>query len=316
MHYYDARLESHQEYERNQKMMNQDLHQYSHVVALGGGHGLGRVLAALSFLGPKLTGIVTTTDNGGSTGRIRQDETTIAWGDLRNCLSQLAHRPSIGTMLFDHRFNCDNELNGHNLGNIIMYALEQLCVRPMEAIKLIRTILKIDTRIIPMSEEPAHLTALNLEGKTIFGETNVDGMKEVPSSLAVEPQVAATCEAIQAINKAEMIIIGPGSFLTSVLPPLLLPEISKAIQQSSAQIVFIDNLTNELCAANALKLEDKINWINQLVGRDAVNNVISHGDSIDIGEFVSYFPLVSDHHAGLHNKILLADALASVLKKL
>ncbi|MCL1046883.1 uridine diphosphate-N-acetylglucosamine-binding protein YvcK [Shewanella electrodiphila] len=296
-------------------MMNQPLQQYDHVIALGGGHGLGRVLAALSFLGPKLTGIVTTTDNGGSTGRIRQDQTTIAWGDLRNCLSQLANRPSIGTMLFDHRFNGDNELNGHNLGNIILYALEQLCVRPLEAIKLIRTILKIDTRIIPMSEEPTHLTALNVEGQMIFGETNVDEMSEVPSSLNLEPQVTATCEAIQAINKAELIIIGPGSFLTSVLPPLLLPAIATAISNSNAQIIFIDNLTNEVCAANKLLLEDKLNWINQLLGRNAVNNVISHAEHIDVGEFVSFFPLVSDHHAGLHNKEALATALSTVMNK-
>ena len=289
------------------------LTQYEHIVALGGGHGLGRVLSALSFLGPKLTGIVTTTDNGGSTGRIRQDETTIAWGDLRNCLSQLAHRPSIGTMLFDHRFEGDNELNGHNLGNIILYALEQLCVRPLEAIKLIRTILKIDTRIIPMSEQPTHLTALNLEGKVIFGETNVDGMNEVPSSLALEPQVNATCEAIEAINKAQIIIIGPGSFLTSVLPPLLLPAIASAISRSNAQIIFIDNLTNEICAAQKLDLEQKIEWINKLVGTNTINKVICDGKSEDVGEFVSYFPLVSDHHAGLHNKMALANAVAKTI---
>ncbi|WP_372038521.1 uridine diphosphate-N-acetylglucosamine-binding protein YvcK [Shewanella sp. 10N.286.52.A9] len=296
-------------------MMKHELNSVDSIVAIGGGHGLGRVLSSLSFLGPKLTGIVTTTDNGGSTGRIRQDETTIAWGDLRNCLSQLAHRPAIGTMLFDHRFNGDNELNGHNLGNIILYALEQLCVRPLEAIKLIRTILKIETRVIPMSESPTHLSALNAQGETVFGEMNVDDMKEIPSKLTLAPNVAATCEALQAINKADIIIIAPGSFLTSVMPPLLIPSIANAIKDSPAKVILIDNLTSEPSCASSLTLDDKIEWINQSVSTNRINKIIRNSDAIDIGELVSYFPLVSDHHLGLHHKEALAEAIATVVSQ-
>ncbi len=296
-------------------MMKHELNSVDSIVAIGGGHGLGRVLSSLSFLGPKLTGIVTTTDNGGSTGRIRQDETTIAWGDLRNCLSQLAHRPAIGTMLFDHRFNGDNELNGHNLGNIILYALEQLCVRPLEAIKLIRTILKIETRVIPMSESPTHLSALNAQGETVLGEMNVDDMKEIPSQLTLAPNVAATCEALQAINKADIIIIAPGSFFTSVMPPLLIPSIANAIKDSSAKVILIDNLTSEASCASSLTLDDKIEWINQSVSTNRINKIIRNSNAVDIGELVSYFPLVSDHHLGLHHKEALAEAIATVVSQ-
>ena len=95
------------------RMYKSALNQYEHVVAIGGGHGLGRVLSSLSFLGPKLTGVVATTDNGGSTGRLRQEQDCIAWGDLRNCLSQLANHPSIGTLLFDYRF--DGERKKHRI---------------------------------------------------------------------------------------------------------------------------------------------------------------------------------------------------------
>ncbi|MGL5284517.1 MAG: 2-phospho-L-lactate transferase CofD family protein, partial [Aeromonas sp.] len=98
------------------------------VVALGGGHGMGRVLSALSFLGPRLTGIVTTTDNGGSTGRLRKNQDCIAWGDLRNCLNQLVTQPSTGSMLFEDRFGGQGELAGHNLGNLMLLALDNLCV--------------------------------------------------------------------------------------------------------------------------------------------------------------------------------------------
>ena len=96
------------------------------VVAIGGGHGLGRVLSTLSFLRKQLTGIVTTTDNGGSTGRLRKRSSSIAWGDLRNCLTLLVDKDSVGSQLFDFRFDGQDELGGHNLGNLILYALVQL----------------------------------------------------------------------------------------------------------------------------------------------------------------------------------------------
>ena len=105
-------------------MRDSAINQFQNVVAIGGGHGLGRVLSSLSFLGPKLTGIVATTDNGGSTGRLREQQECIAWGDLRNCLSQLASRPSLGSQLFEYRFGGTSELANHNLGNLVLMALD------------------------------------------------------------------------------------------------------------------------------------------------------------------------------------------------
>lgn len=95
-------------------MPNSSLTDFRHVVALGGGHGLGRVMSSLSSLGSRLTGIVTTTDNGGSTGRIRRAEGGIAWGDMRNCLNQLITEPSIASAMFEYRFSGNGELSGHN----------------------------------------------------------------------------------------------------------------------------------------------------------------------------------------------------------
>lgn len=299
-------------------MLNQQLNNYHHVVAIGGGHGLGRILAALSFLGPRLTGIVATTDNGGSTGRLRQDQQTIAWGDLRNCLSHLASRPSLGSMLFDHRFTGDNELSGHNLGNLVLHALDQLCVRPLEAVNLIRGLLKIETQIIPMSEASTHLVALSHCGNKVFGELNVDGMSEAPIALSLEPEVEATFEACSALAKADLIIIGPGSFLTSILPPLLLPQIARSIRNSNAHVMLIDNLTAEYSPASTFSIEDKIAWFNQVIGKKVITDVIQHGKEIDLyhsnidGVRFNCFPLVSQHHPGLHDKLALAAAIGQV----
>ena len=132
-------------------MGNRTLTSLEHVVALGGGHGLGRVMSCLNGLGSRLTGVVTTTDNGGSTGRIRRAEGGIAWGDMRNCLNQMITEPSIASTMFEYRFSGNGELAGHNLGNLMLKALDHMSVRPLDAINLIRNMLKVKAKLIPRS---------------------------------------------------------------------------------------------------------------------------------------------------------------------
>lgn len=295
-------------------MHNNKLNQFNNIVAVGGGHGLGRVLSALSFLGPKLTGIVATTDNGGSTGRLRQQQDCIAWGDLRNCLSQLSNHPSIGSLLFEYRFTGENELSGHNLGNLILLALDQLCVRPLEAVNLIRQLLKIETKVIPMSEEPTHLVAIEASGNRVFGETSVDGMDGHPIALSLEPMVTATCEACDAVRNADLVLLGPGSFLTSIMPPLLLPKFAKALNESQAKVILIDNLTREPSPSADFSLQQRIDWCHQILGLNVVDQVLCHSDKSYQDGIISYRPLVSKHHIGLHDRGALADALASMVE--
>ncbi|PKG58135.1 uridine diphosphate-N-acetylglucosamine-binding protein YvcK [Shewanella sp. GutDb-MelDb] len=294
-------------------MENNALNQYQQVVAIGGGHGLGRVLSALSFLGPKLTGIVATTDNGGSTGRLRAEKDCIAWGDLRNCLTQLSKKPSIGSLMFEYRFKGESELNGHNLGNLMLTALDELCVRPLEAINLVRQFLNITTRLIPMSEEPTHLVAIEASGRSVFGEMNVDKMTDTPIALSLDPLVQATCEACDAIRDADLIILGPGSFLTSIMPPLLLPKIAKALAKSSAEVILIDNLTDEPSPIANCGLTQKLDWCHQVLGLKIIDKVLSHAETAYREGNTSYYPLRSSHHIGLHDKRALANALAEML---
>ncbi|MDA0147003.1 YvcK family protein [Vibrio sp. LaRot3] len=231
------------------------------VVAIGGGHGLGRMLAALNDFSSNATGIVTTTDNGGSTGRIRHCQGGIAWGDMRNCVNQLITEPSISSMMFEYRFKGAGELDGHNLGNLMLTALDNLSVRPLDAINLIRNMLKVDVNIVPMSEHPSDLKALSKEGKWVTGETSVDEMTQDLLRLDLEPEVPATKEGVMAIEQADMIILGPGSFLTSVMPPLLLPEVGRAIcNNATAQLVFVENLSPEYGPAGRMTLQEKLEW--------------------------------------------------------
>ncbi|MEZ9420544.1 YvcK family protein [Vibrio breoganii] len=234
------------------------------VVAIGGGHGLGRILAALKDFGSNATGIVTTTDNGGSTGRIRYCQGGIAWGDTRNCINQLITEPSISSMMFEYRFRGAGELDGHNLGNLILTAMDNLSVRPLEAINLVRELLKVDVNILPMTEHPSDLRALSTKGSWVKGETSVDEMEEDLLRLDLDPEVPAICESVDAINQADVIILGPGSFLTSIMPPLLLPEIGKAIKaNTNAKVILIENLSPEFGPAGRMDLRQKLNWIER-----------------------------------------------------
>ncbi|WP_159566585.1 gluconeogenesis factor YvcK family protein [Budvicia diplopodorum] len=300
-------------------MRSRTLNDLEHVVALGGGHGLGRVMSALSTLGSRLTGIVTTTDNGGSTGRIRQSEGGIAWGDTRNCLNQLITEPSIASTMFEYRFSGNGELAGHNLGNLMLKALDNLSVRPLEAINLIRNLLKINAYLLPMSEHPVDLAAIDSDGHLVYGEVNVDNLKQMPKELMLEPVVNATREAIQAIEEAELILVGPGSFMTSLMPPLLLGDLAQAIGRSKAKIIYIGNLAKELSpAAASLTLKQKMDIVEETINGRKIDGVIV-GPTINIdgihGKAIVQQPLEADDVPYRHDRDLLRKALEIALQQ-
>ncbi len=299
----------------------QCLAQIEHLTAIGGGHGLGRVMSALSFLQERLSGIVTTTDNGGSTGRIRNDLGGIAWGDLRNCINQIITKPTTASAVFEYRFEGTGELHGHNLGNLILKALENMEIRPTEVVNLIRNFLRIKSFIIPMSDTPVDLTAITQNNQQITGEVNVDALAESPKSLGLFPQVQATPEAITAIEQADVILFGPGSFLTSIMPVLLLPDLQNAIAQSSAIKIFIDNLGTEHGAAAKLSLAQRIEWINRTIGKNTINGVITsieNAQNVKLPNHIllSAQNLSADDVSYRHDRLLLANAIDEIVNTL
>ncbi|MDN3652232.1 uridine diphosphate-N-acetylglucosamine-binding protein YvcK [Thalassotalea ponticola] len=285
------------------------------VVALGGGHGLGRVLSTLSFLENKLTGVVTTTDNGGSTGKLRRRSSTIAWGDLRNCLTQLAASDSVGSQLMNFRFGGQDELTGHNLGNLILYALNDIHTRPLDSITLISNMLRVKTSVHPMSETPTDLMAFYSEGRVKVGELSVDDMVSMPDTMMLAPLVKALPETINAIKQADVIIIGPGSFLTSVVPPLLVKDISKAIKKSRAHCIYIDNIIKEESPAGQLTIDQKLAWLKHNLGFQPIDLVISE-NSKETSQLVKQLtcPLASDQERYFHDKDKLIGAIEQAIE--
>ncbi|AIR65655.1 uridine diphosphate-N-acetylglucosamine-binding protein YvcK [Cedecea neteri] len=301
-------------------MRNRTLADLDRVVALGGGHGLGRVMSSLSPLGSRLTGIVTTTDNGGSTGRIRRSEGGIAWGDMRNCLNQLITEPSVASTMFEYRFGGNGELSGHNLGNLMLKALDHLSVRPLEAINLIRNLLKVDAQLIPMSEHPVDLMATDDQGNAVYGEVSIDQLPNPPQDLAVYPKVPATREALEAIAEADLILIGPGSFYTSLMPILLLEEMDQALRRTPAPMVYIGNLGKELSpAAASLSLRQKLELMEQHIGKRVIDAVLV-GPQVDVSEvgdrLVIQQPLEASDIRYRHDRQLLRAALEQAVQQL
>ncbi|MCJ8319881.1 MAG: uridine diphosphate-N-acetylglucosamine-binding protein YvcK [Colwellia sp.] len=280
------------------------------VVAIGGGHGLGRVLSTLSFLGPQLTGIVSTTDNGGSTGRLRKRSSSIAWGDLRNCLTQLVDNDSIGSQLFNFRFDGQDELGGHNLGNLILYGLGQIQSRPLDSIKLISRLLKVKTSVLPMSETPTDLMAFYAQGRCRIGELSVDDMPVMPEKLMLAPLVKSLPHCINAITKADLIILGPGSFLTSIIPPLLVRDISNALNQRKGHCVFLDNVVAEQSPAADLTIDEKLAWIETNIGSLPIDSVITQNQQLCSDKIkVIYQELSNDKIEHYHDREKLIKAL-------
>lgn len=256
------------------------------VTAIGGGHGLGRVLSTLAFLERRLVGIVATTDDGGASGLLRRSHDCIAWGDIRNCLSQLAQQPLAADVL-NYRFTSEHELKGHNLGNLLLHTLDQVSARPLDGIQLLSRLLNINTRLLPMSEEPVDLVAATHDGLECFGELHVDGLLHMPEKLSLSHRAMATPEALAHIRRSELIILGPGSFLTSIMPPLLVENFAQTIAESNAPVIFIDNLVAENSPAGELSLSERLKWLEQQIGVQLIDGVITNqtSDGLDLPTF-------------------------------
>ena len=292
------------------------------LVCIGGGHGLGRLLASLKEAGPNLTGIVATTDEGGSTGRLREEAETIAWGDLRNCLSQLCTLDGIGQLLFEYRFQTQGELDGHNLGNLILFALDQLSVRPTDAIRVMRDMLNIKSHLYPMSDRPTTLMAKtvvqeNQDVNILVGELSIDDTDEEIEHLYLDPQVNAEHEVITTIEQADAIVLSAGSFMTSIMPSLLVDNILKAINKSKAPLILVVNIKEEELGGDIRLTFAKQLSLLESAGVRALDHILWPSNrELSVDDFNQY-PItqidMKPCERGLHNEQILKAAVLNLL---
>ncbi len=215
------------------------------IVCIGGGTGLAVVLRGFKSIGVEPTAIVTLTDDGGSSGRLRRDLAIPPPGDIRNCITALAEDESVLTAVFAHRFE-RGELAGHSLGNLMLAALTEISGSFDAAVAAAHTVLRIHGRVLPATADGAVLVAEMQDGSVVAGETAVARDRRSVGRLRLEPAAPpANPDAVRAIETADLIVLGPGSLFTSILPPLLVPGIRDAVLGASARRVYVANLLQE-----------------------------------------------------------------------
>jgi uncharacterized cofD-like protein len=235
------------------------LRRHLQVVALGGGTGLPIVLRGLKTelfpTGPawvrtmdprRLTALVTVADDGGSSGRLRREYRLPASGDIRNCLVALSDGDPVLARLFDFRFDGEAETAGHSLGNLILTALSKLGNGFDEAVEQSGRILTIQGQVVPSTVQHVSLRAEFTDGSSIEGESKLADARRRIHRVSLEPaDVRALPQALSAFDAADLVVIGPGSLYTSLLPVLLVRDIADAIARSRARVVLVMNLMTE-----------------------------------------------------------------------
>jgi uncharacterized cofD-like protein len=224
-------------------------------VAFGGGHGLSASLSALRRVTPALTAVVTVADDGGSSGRLRSELGALPPGDLRMALAALAGDDSWGRRWADlaqHRFAGDGSLAGHALGNLVIAALTEQLGDPVAALDLVGELLKTAGRVLPLAVEPLDIVAdvIGLDPADPSAPIEVRGQVAVATTpgrvvaVRIEPPEPPACvEAVQAVMEADWAVLGPGSWFTSVIPHLLVPDMAKALAGTRARRVVALNLS-------------------------------------------------------------------------
>src|SRR5579871_5932847 len=244
-----------------------------HIVTIGGGTGLSALLQGLKHYATTvhplvdITAVVTVTDDGGSSGRLRREFAALPPGDIRNCMVALSEDSALLSRLFQYRFQSGRGLKGHSFGNLFLMALTQIMGDFPEAVKASSEVLNIAGRIYPSTAANVSLEATLAGGRRVVGETKISRSREKIRSVRLTPRKARPLDAtLDAIEEADVITLGPGSLFTSVIPNLLVEGIPAAIRRSRAVKVYFVNLMWQPGETTDFQASDHIRAIHQHAG--------------------------------------------------
>lgn len=245
------------------------------VVALGGGTGLSTLLRGLKQLTSKITAIVTVSDDGGSSGRLRAEMGVLPPGDIRNCLVALADSESLMTELFNYRFKGNGPLAGHSFGNLFIAAMSDITGDFDLAVKRSSDVLAIRGRVLPATCDDCVLGAILEDGRRVLGERVLATCDSPISRVFLEPgDCKPLPEALRAIDEADAIVLGPGSLYTSVIPNLLVPGMADAIATSKAVKIYVCNVMTEAGETTGYTAQRHLAAIRNHAGDEVVDWVI------------------------------------------
>jgi len=246
------------------------------VVVIGGGTGLSTLLKGLKLFPMNITAIVTVADDGSSTGRLREEFDVPAVGDLRNVLVSLSEvEPLVGELL-QYRFDTYSDLDKHAMGNLLLVALYNITGSLTLALESLSKILNIKGKVLPFTEDKAILMAVTKDGEIIEGESNITKAGKQIKYVKYKNKVTVTDTVLQAVNDADLIIVGIGSLYTSIIPNLLSPEMKKALNESKAKKMYICNIMSEHGETDGYKVSDCIKQINKYVSPDFIDVVLAN----------------------------------------
>jgi uncharacterized cofD-like protein len=290
------------------------------VVALGGGHGLAVTLTALRLVGVEPTAIVTVADDGGSSGRLRRDLGMLAPGDLRKAMLALADPDAEVRELFAYRFE-RGDLAGHNLGNLALAALTDLKGGFAEALAEASRWLRVHGQVLPATLVPVRLCG-RVDGRRVEGQVAIMTATGRVESVWLEPRrPAAVPAAVLAVRQADLVLLGPGSTFTSVVPNLLVPELAEALVEASERLVYICNLEAQPGETSGFAPEGHLAAILDHCPGLRVATVLCQRPEdeaaaarevrsfAELGAAVVHAEVAADDHPGRHDAARLATAL-------
>jgi uncharacterized cofD-like protein len=257
------------------------------VVAFGGGTGLPVLLRGLRDRVGDLTAVVTVADDGGSSGRLRQELGVAPPGDVRNCLVALAGRRRLAEV-FNYRFEAPGDLNDHSVGNIIIAALADMAGGFCEGVEQASRFLRIKGRVFPAAMESLTLVVRYADGTVTRGESVVHETGKQVSEVAVEPSgVPAPKGVIEAIEGADVLVLGPGSLFTSTIPALLGGGVREAIEDFTGPVVYVANVMTQQGETGDFTVSDHVRAIAEHVG-PVVTDVLVHAGDMPPGTLARY----------------------------
>lgn len=250
------------------------------VVVLGGGTGQSVLLSGLKKFPVNITAVVSVADDGRNTGKLREQFNIPAMGDVRRVLIALSETEEFVSELFSYRFKTDSDLNGNNIGNLLLTAMSDICGNLSSGVKEISKILNLKGEVLPLTDDNVVLMGEMEDGTFIEGEHNItlSPLKIKRVFYKEEPRVNE--EVIDKIKKSDAIILSMGSVYTSIIPNLLCGEVIQAIDSSNAKIIYVCNVMTQPGETDDFKVSDHINLLNSYLGNKKIDVVITNNGEI------------------------------------
>lgn len=246
------------------------------IVIFGGGSGLSQLLKGLIQFPIDVTAVVSVSDNGKSTGRLREEFAIPAVGDITKVMMAMSNKSKNVKDVFNYRFDNDSSIGNHSIKNLIMTALLEMKGDFAHSIPILCDLLDVKGRLLPLTEDNVDLIGITKEGYEIIGEEQITESKRKISKLKYSKKIKVTPKVLEEIKKADLIIFSSGSLITSIMPHIIVPEIQEAINESKAKTMYICNIITQPGETDDYNVSDHIKVLEQYLGKDSIDVVIAN----------------------------------------